>query len=623
MTHQLSSSNRVLLAAAAMVCIGCGDFGRENASALPDPADPLAAVRLDIGAILGPLVGGFVSVRLLEQPDLEIVAGVTLDAPLLTDAGRVSLDVPQEYKEKPLLIKIAGGQNVDADDDGRRDASPVPNTAELEFVVSSAAELSGFRINLNPLLLIATRYVRDNLWSSASISPNYTAPATGEQIRSLQDKIARALLNNDVNGDGHIDWKDLLSFHSLTDQAKSNMPWGSVLTELQRTQERYFARATIQYSNWYVINPNTLAASRSAFVVSMPGDVSPPNRVNHAKVLFTTNKNNYRIRDADWQQNDPSYAAGFGPHIAGAAAVPTTLIAMEFGSKVWGCFTGKAKSTSNPSLNLPDCYVGTDADEPLQIAVGGVILGPTQVPAGSYTVSYRTNDGRNHEESVYVYENAQETVFEVRPVFALDSSGRIASLHLEFSRNGIGIADDVPAIWAEASMVCSTAFRGEGFYSLTGERDFWTTFPEGVCFRQVIDLLAATDSIIPSSNDKQIVFEDVTEFRFAFHTGDGVQRIFRFDPKGSGHYPQMRTSWDSVKGAVTILPYAANVEQVTGFRYRWFDRNLKALGEWVEVLGDTATVTPPPEAYRVVYTAKGKANFYYLGYEVFWRPFNS
>jgi hypothetical protein len=592
---------------------GCGDSGTAPGTTSPE------SVRLDVAAVLGPLVGASVSVSALSSPDVELAAGLTTDAAILEEAGRVSLEIAKKHADEPLLIRVTGGVNVDADDDGVRDATPTPNGAQLEFVLASARELTGLWVNMNPLLLIASRYVRDNAWTRSTIGAGYRSPDTGRGILELQNRIARALVNGDVNADGTIDWRDLLAFHPLSDKAKSNMPWEAVLNELKRTQDNYFATAVLQYNRWFIINPNNLISVPLLATVSAAGLIPAetlPSRLDHVKLIFITNKSNYRIRDALWRQEDP----GYGPHSAGYAATHGNFVFLQVGPKIWRCYKWETQEASTLPLNLPDCYVGLESEDPLKMTVGGEILSPPAMPSGNINIRYSTTDGRTHDEALFVYENSPETRFDVMPRIELDSAGAISRITLDFSRNGRPAGNEIPAVWAEVSMVCTSAFRGEGHYSLLGERDIFTTFPEGLCFRQPIDLLAPTEPIVPSSNERKILFEDVVEIRFSFQTGDGVQRLYRFDPKDERYYPGMRTRWDESTGRLTFYPWPGNTEPVTGFIYKWFD-GVTALGDWKEVSGDAATVTPPPSATNVAYTAKGRANFYYIGYQTFWRPF--
>jgi hypothetical protein len=84
----------------------------------------------------------------------------------------------------------------------------------------------------NPLLLYASRHVIENVWGEALVSvDDFSDPLT---IRTLMKRVAKALIKEDVDGDGTVDWQDIISFHPLTDQGKSRIPWGYVIDDIER-----------------------------------------------------------------------------------------------------------------------------------------------------------------------------------------------------------------------------------------------------------------------------------------------------------------------------------------------------------------------------------------------------
>jgi hypothetical protein len=75
-------------------------------------------------------------------------------------------------------------------------------------------------------------------------------------------RVAKALIKEDVDGDGTIGWQDIVSFHPLTDQSKSRMPWGYVVEDIDRKMQGYDADLDVRYGKWYDLeDPPILQAS--------------------------------------------------------------------------------------------------------------------------------------------------------------------------------------------------------------------------------------------------------------------------------------------------------------------------------------------------------------------------
>ena len=78
---------------------------------------------IQLNVVMGPIVGANVFVYPLDNRNLEIGSCVTEDSEDIKEAGHVSLEIPPEYSETPLLLRVIGGVDIDADDDGVRDAA--------------------------------------------------------------------------------------------------------------------------------------------------------------------------------------------------------------------------------------------------------------------------------------------------------------------------------------------------------------------------------------------------------------------------------------------------------------------------------------------------------------------
>ena len=143
---------------------------------------------IQLNVVMGPIVGANVFVYPLDNRDLEIASGVTEDSEDITEAGHVSLEIPPEYSETPLLLLVIGGVDIDADDDGVRDTEPTNNDITLEFAFPTPDDLEDLQIVANPLLLFASSYVLRDLWGDETI----TDP---EEIRIIMRRVAKALIH--------------------------------------------------------------------------------------------------------------------------------------------------------------------------------------------------------------------------------------------------------------------------------------------------------------------------------------------------------------------------------------------------------------------------------------------
>ena len=591
-------------------CNGGGGDGSSNAT-------------VALNVVLGPLIGADVSVYPLNNPSLEIARGITEDATDIEEAGWVHLEIAPEYQKIPLYLRIKGGIDIDANDDGIRDSETDGYDATYKFVLPPASDLKDIKVVANPLILLASRYFFDNLWVSSAIKSDYEPRSDPEAVRTIQRRIARAFLKEDVDGDGIIGWQDLNKFHPLLDQAKCNLPWDQVLIDVKRIKQQYFADVKVQYARWFVINPynfDSIAINQAA-----PIEVPPINRFNHMLLTFITNKNGYKIKDIEWEwaiQRGCGIGTIHDLLQAGEVSLPGSISyttqTPTNDSTICYQFSCMYSGIVDPPLTLKECSHKADSDVPINIAIGGKIYYPSKAEIGTYLINYKTTDGLTHQEEVYVYENNQEPPFKVTPVIKLDQENRIDQIDLHFEDDNGNQIEDPPILWGEWWLIISNTFRGEGYYQIADT--YIPGYDYGVSSRKTINVLSPAGPFYPNSNGKKIFYEDALEMNFVFEGGDGTLRMFRFDLKDFSYYPDIRYSYDGEY--VTFYPYHGNPpgEEVLSFKYQWGDANWDAMGDWIEVIGSRATVPAPEGANVVRYSAKGYAGFYYLGLSTQWRP---
>ena len=553
---------------------------------------------IQLNVVMGPIVGANVFVYPLDNRNLEIASGITEDSEDINEAGHVSLEIPPEYSETPLLLRVIGGVDIDTDDDGVRDAEPTDNDITLEVAVPTAAELEGMRVVANPLLLYASGYVLSNFQGESNIPEGYEPATDPEAVRNVLRRVAKALLKEDIDGDGTIDWQDIVSFHPLTDKDKSRIPWDYVLDEIERSRQEYYSSLTLWYARSFHRDPGTLAP----FDWDGDGDWKDDLRDEHESsftLQFYTNKNGYTVQDLlDGQGNR-----------GGSVTFPEGSTVSYF----WGypCNGDYGISGSEEDVNeVPlDIRCNPNTEGNLNAQVGGNITSPQCAPVGEYVINYRTGDDNEHQEKLYVFENSAESFFYAIPEIEVDDEGFIEKLNLRFEDKDGYILEDPPILaawlhfqlWATVDKV-NEIVREEGYYTgVFGQPDNIDEF----VYRGFVSLVTPTAPLYPTNNSHKIYYEDLIGITLCFIGGDGVFRAYAFDHNTSELYPQLEEWYfDGEKVTVKFTPSTETGRDVVSIRYK-FDS-----GEWMEEAGATLTLAVPGGASKFYVTAKDTAGFY-------------
>ena len=182
------------------------DAGGESST---DQVDVVVGPAATGQAVLGPIVGAQVEIFDASNPDgTALFVTTTLDGATLDEAGRFRVPAALLAADALYVVRITGGQDVDADDDGVRDAVPTDFQGTIR-AIGTRDDLLADIFRVNALTEVAYQGVVDLLADQAPQA----------DIRAGLDLAAQRQLSVDVNGDGTIDGRDLLAFRPREDAA--------------------------------------------------------------------------------------------------------------------------------------------------------------------------------------------------------------------------------------------------------------------------------------------------------------------------------------------------------------------------------------------------------------------
>ena len=165
-------------------------------------------------ALLGPLTGAEVDVYHYDDLKASIYSTTTSESTNLADAGL--FDIPESILEEDALyvIKISGGNDIDADDDGIIDVFPTDNLGTLHLVATGSQLLAD---NFKANILTDITYHK--------IAYLLLAKYSRESILQELELYSRRLLKNDVDGDGDRNLDDLFQWDPVYDKDKVSREW--------------------------------------------------------------------------------------------------------------------------------------------------------------------------------------------------------------------------------------------------------------------------------------------------------------------------------------------------------------------------------------------------------------
>ncbi len=164
-------------------------------------------------AVLGPLAQATFRITKLRTGET-VREGVTTagDGNDVTTAGHLltGYDFAQTLTDGYYLVTVAGGQDIDRDDDMQWDTKPTINKGVLHAIVDAAHLADGnFKVN------VFTQAIYQYLNRIENIRE-----LSDEALKAKMDALSAELLSEDLNGDGVKDYADILLWNPATDKAK-------------------------------------------------------------------------------------------------------------------------------------------------------------------------------------------------------------------------------------------------------------------------------------------------------------------------------------------------------------------------------------------------------------------
>ena len=154
-------------------------------------------------ALLGPLAGATINAYRLSDLGTAVEGRIAADADLsnLALAGTFQLALTGIADDEWVLVTAAGGQDIDAADDGVADATPTTNLG-TPHALATAADWRAGGLKVSALTDFVWRYT---LNLADQVSPEEVSIRLGDLLAQF--------IRADLTGDGRIDLRDLLRFN--------------------------------------------------------------------------------------------------------------------------------------------------------------------------------------------------------------------------------------------------------------------------------------------------------------------------------------------------------------------------------------------------------------------------
>lgn len=191
----------LLCSAVVLGLVSCGSSNSVSIVNLASSTDPQGY------AALGTLSGASVSVYTADQTSTPVVTTTT------ANDGKFRIDLPATEKTanpKALyLIKVTGGLDLDANDDGVLDATPTPSKGTI-YAIADRDMIEKGQVNITPLSDMLYRLMGQGLdtMSTEEVQAEMTR-LTAVLLKSTPDN---TVTHGDINGDGKVDYMDVLAF---------------------------------------------------------------------------------------------------------------------------------------------------------------------------------------------------------------------------------------------------------------------------------------------------------------------------------------------------------------------------------------------------------------------------
>ncbi len=163
----------------------------------------------EVRAALGPLAGANVEVHSLATlGGAPLFQTTTSGGPGLASAGRFGIPAGLVADDQLYVITVRGGTDLDANDDGIADPSPTPNLGEVHALLTPAQIRSG---QAGVTIASEVLYQRVRYFLAAAFP-------RADVVQQLDER-ARAMLGQDLDGDGDQDSDDVARFDPVANRA--------------------------------------------------------------------------------------------------------------------------------------------------------------------------------------------------------------------------------------------------------------------------------------------------------------------------------------------------------------------------------------------------------------------
>lgn len=206
MPLSLRVTRNVIYFTSLLFIIACSRGSGENANPVAEsvPINPIVEDAPETGpvvgrVVLGPVVGATVQIFALNDLDNPVCESITGDSTDLSSAGRFELPANCVSSGGDYVIVSSGGRDIDADDDGVLDDVPTDVEGEVRALLS-ADEMrnEGWKVSV----------LTESVFQA--LQHNVNTGASAEELQALKDSLSARYLTDDLNGDGTIDFDDLL-----------------------------------------------------------------------------------------------------------------------------------------------------------------------------------------------------------------------------------------------------------------------------------------------------------------------------------------------------------------------------------------------------------------------------
>ncbi len=166
-------------------------------------------------AQLGYISGGKVSLCAVDDLQKPIAETTTVESHDIDKAGRFTFKNLALENDAYYLLKVSGGVDIDADDNGIADTNATPLKGIVHAVVSGEELKHSVKINA------LTDMVYEKIAGSLQTLSN-------TEIKDALDENTKKYLF-DVNGDDSVDYSDILAFDPLNDRDKTKKSYQDIL----------------------------------------------------------------------------------------------------------------------------------------------------------------------------------------------------------------------------------------------------------------------------------------------------------------------------------------------------------------------------------------------------------